>query len=104
LGARACRKIEEVPESRGLHVAEGYEPKKKNLEPVKGNRFAALQVDELIQMTIDANIKVANSYSDRSRILNNLLKADQDRFEDFVIQNPEIVHPINLDVNPEIET
>jgi uncharacterized protein YeeX (DUF496 family) len=53
---------------------------------------------------IDANIKVANSYSDRSRILNNLLKADQDRFEDFVVQNPEIVHPINLDVNPEIET
>jgi hypothetical protein len=71
--------------------------KKRNLKPMKGNRFLALQTDDLSQLARDINIDVENN--NEASFLNELLKADQGRYEDFVAQNPESVLPVHLDVD-----
>jgi hypothetical protein len=78
--------------------------KKQNLEPVKGNKFFVLDVDDWCQMASDVNINIGNDNKDKSSILNTLIVADQDRFERFVAQNPESVLPVNLDVDLEVES
>jgi hypothetical protein len=55
-----------------LQRATNLKKKKKNLEPVKGNRFASLQIEDLSQMANDINIRVGNSRGDKDRILNKL--------------------------------
>jgi hypothetical protein len=77
--------------------------KKQNLEPVKGNKFFALDIDDLCQMASDVNINIGNDNKDKSSILNTLIATDHDRFEHFVAQNPESILLVNLDVDLEIE-
>jgi hypothetical protein len=78
--------------------------KKQNLEPIEGNKFSVLDVDDLCQMANDVNINIGNDNKDKSSILNTLIVAEQDRFEQFVAQNHESVLLVNLDVNLKIES
>jgi hypothetical protein len=49
--------------------------KKHNLEPIKGNKFSILDVDDLCQMASDVNINIGNDNNDKSSILNTLIVA-----------------------------
>jgi hypothetical protein len=73
--------------------------KKKNLEPMKGNRFEILQFNDLNQMSCDVNIKVGNNINDKINIINNMISEEEKRCELFARDNPEVVLPVNLDVS-----
>jgi hypothetical protein len=75
--------------------------KKKNLEMVKGNKFAPLQLDALNDLSKDVNIKIGSNGHDRETIISDLIKVDQDRLNKFVCDNPEVVLPVSIDVELE---
>jgi hypothetical protein len=72
--------------------------RKRNLEPVKGNRFAALQLPELNQISKDIDIKIGHDKSDSMNILNDMIESEARRCEQFARDNPKIMLAVNLDV------
>jgi hypothetical protein len=50
---------------------------KRNLEPIKGNSFAALSFDSLNQIAMATNLKIGSNNSDTSRLINNLMQVDK---------------------------
>jgi hypothetical protein len=73
--------------------------KKRNLEPVKGNRFAALQFPELNQISKVVAIKIGHDKSDSVTIINDMIESETRRCEKFARDNPEIMLLVNLDVS-----
>jgi hypothetical protein len=76
--------------------------KKKNLEPLKGNSFAPLQAESLSILSRDINIKIGNDLHDNESIIDNLIKAEQKRYNDFVGENPEVLLPTSIDLDIEV--
>jgi hypothetical protein len=70
---------------------------KKNLE-IKGNSFAALQFDSLNQIAKDTNIKIGIDDHQNFELINKLIRDDKDQYDNFVAANPEVVLPINPDL------
>jgi hypothetical protein len=70
----------------------------KNLELVKGNKFAALQYTELNQISNDIDVKIGNDKSESINIINALIESENERCEQFVRDNPKVILPVNLDV------
>jgi hypothetical protein len=55
--------------------------KKKDLEPVKGNKFAALQYDELNQISNDIDVKIVQDKSDSINIIDDMIESENKRCE-----------------------
>jgi hypothetical protein len=72
--------------------------KKRNMEPVKGNKFVVLQFPELNQISKDVDIKIGHDKSDSITIINDTIEYETRRCEKFARDNPEIMLPMNLDV------
>jgi hypothetical protein len=70
---------------------------KKNLDPIKGNPFAALSYDSLNQITRDASIKIGFDDAKNCMLLDNLVKYDKEQYEHFVGENHESLLLDNLD-------
>jgi hypothetical protein len=77
--------------------------KRKNLEVVKGNFFSILQSDYLNQVAHDANIKIDWDNDENSRLINNLKNEESLKQSKFVIENPDMLLPMNLDFEVEIQ-
>jgi hypothetical protein len=73
--------------------------KKKNLEPTKGNRFSILPFSDLNQMSKDINIKISKDNSESK----NIIDTESKRYDYFARDNPELILPVNLDVNCIVE-
>jgi hypothetical protein len=71
--------------------------KKKNLDPIKGNPFAALSLDSLNQIAKDVSISIGMDEDENHRLIDNLVKSDREQYENFVNENPETLLPENLD-------
>jgi hypothetical protein len=83
----------------GIMMQKAMEMKKrKNLELVKGNKFAALQYTELNQISNDIDVKIGHDKSGSINIINALIESKNKRCEQFVRDNPEVILPVNLDV------
>jgi hypothetical protein len=72
--------------------------KKKNLEFMQGKPFATLHPESLSQFVVDVNLKLGANCAKREFIINNLMVDEHKSFNDFVEENPEIVLPIDLDL------
>jgi hypothetical protein len=51
------------------------------LEPVKGNKFAALQYDELNQISNDIDVKIGQDKSDSINIIDDMIESENKRCE-----------------------
>jgi hypothetical protein len=74
--------------------------KKKNLEPLKGNRFAPPppQADSLYVLPFVVNIKIGQDAHDNAGIIENMIKYDQVKYDNFTSENPEILLPASIDI------
>jgi hypothetical protein len=65
-----------------LHKAMNLK-KKKNLEPLKGNRFAPPppQADSLYVLPFVVNIKIGQDAHDNAGIIENMIKYDQVKYD-----------------------
>jgi hypothetical protein len=71
---------------------------KKNLEYVKGNPFSTLQFENLNQIALDVNLKFGDNSAEYKFIISNLISDDQKNYDNFIEENPDILLPINLDL------
>jgi hypothetical protein len=62
--------------------------KKRNMEPVKGNKFVVLQFSELNQISKDVDIKIGHDKSDSISIINDMIVSENKRREQFVRDKP----------------
>jgi hypothetical protein len=77
---------------------------KKNLEPLKGNSFTVLQLNDLEQLASDVNIAIGSDKDHRTMLINNMVMAEKNIHDEFVGNNPEVwvCLPGNLDVAIEL--
>jgi hypothetical protein len=75
--------------------------KKKNLEPLKGIPFAALQIDDFNQISSVVDIRIGMD-KENSKIINNLINSNNEIYARFVGENPEVLLPTDLDVNNDL--
>jgi hypothetical protein len=71
---------------------------KKNLKPIKGNSFSALQFDYLNQVALDANIKIGFDNDENEKLIKKLVHMEKKQYDSFVNDNPDMVLPASLDV------
>jgi hypothetical protein len=71
---------------------------KKNLESVKGNPFSTLQFENLNQIALDVNLKFGDNSAEYKFIISNLISDDRKNYDNFIEENPDILLPINLDL------
>jgi hypothetical protein len=64
--------------------------RKKNLETLKGNFFAALQCDDLEQLAYDVNIRRDSDEENISLLINNMMIDEQNINDNFVGEHPEV--------------
>lgn len=71
----------------------------KNLEvqPVKGNYFAALDNDYLNQISKDVNIYFGNNSLEHEKIVDDIRQQEIENFNSFANENPDILLPANLE-------
>jgi hypothetical protein len=72
--------------------------KRKNLEPLKGNSFAALQFESIDSLTVDLNLQLGSSKFESKKIIDTLMEKEKQCRERFVEDNPEVNLPMNLDI------
>jgi hypothetical protein len=77
--------------------------RKRNLEPLKGNRFVVLQFDSLKQFAQDVHIKLGVDTTECDEFINKLIGEEKDKFINFALQNPDVLLPVNLDVELNVE-
>jgi hypothetical protein len=65
--------------------------KKRNLEPMKGNKFDALKFDNLHALACDVNVKIGIDFDETRQIIDNLVIAEENKFENFVAENLEVL-------------
>jgi hypothetical protein len=75
---------------------------KKNLEPLKGNSFTVLQLNDLEQLASDVNIAIGSDKDHRTMLINNMVMVEKNIHDEFVGNNPEVCLPGNLDVAIEL--
>jgi hypothetical protein len=73
--------------------------KKKNLEHVRGNPFASLQFDNLINIVKDVNLKSGNSSNEARIIIDDLILDEQCGYDNFIESNPDTLLPPDLEVD-----
>jgi hypothetical protein len=71
--------------------------KKKNLEDVKGNSFAVLQVDYLNQIARDASIRIGRDNEENVKLIDKLVREEL-KHNQFADENPYMIFPVNLDL------
>jgi hypothetical protein len=76
---------------------------RKNLEPIKGNSFSALQIDTLNQIALDSNIRIGGDNEENEKLIDNLVQLEKQQHDMFLNDNPEILLPVNLEVDPVME-
>jgi hypothetical protein len=64
---------------------------------LNGNPFASLRTDKLNQIAIDVNLKFGKDSEESNFIIINLIVDEQNDFDDFVKNNPEVMLPTMLD-------
>jgi hypothetical protein len=70
---------------------------KKNLEHVKGNPFDSLQFEKLNQIAKDIHINFGKDSDENKFIISNLIEEEQQCFNTFAEENPEVLLPNNID-------
>jgi hypothetical protein len=65
------------------------------LEPIKGNSFVVLQIEELIHLAMDINIKIGMNSNELCRIIQNLVDLKKGVFDKFVGENSDVLLPSN---------
>jgi hypothetical protein len=73
--------------------------KKRNLEPFKGNPSASLQPDKLNQIDTYVNLKIGVNSEEATFIINNLVANEQNAYDEFVKDNPEVMLPSSLELD-----
>jgi hypothetical protein len=63
------------------------------LEPIKGNYFVVLQIEELIHLAMDINIKIGMNSNELCRIIQNLVDLKKGVFDKFVGENSDVLLP-----------
>jgi hypothetical protein len=84
--------------NNGTNVMQRAMELKKNLEPLKGNAFATLHVENLSNIATDVSLKLGSSSVEMDFIVKNLVEEDAKKIENFVVENPEMKLPINSDI------
>jgi hypothetical protein len=78
--------------------------KKRNLEPFKGNPSASLQPDKLNQIDTYVNLKIGVNSEEATFIINNLVANEQNAYDEFVKDNPEVMLPSSLELDNGMST
>jgi hypothetical protein len=55
--------------------------KRKNLEPMKGNFCAALQVENLVKLACDIKLHVGDDKSESKMIIDNLIDEEKQSYD-----------------------
>jgi hypothetical protein len=77
--------------------------KKKNLEDVKGNSFAVLQVDYLNQIARDASIRIGRDNEENVKLIDKLVREEELKHNQFADENPYMILPVNLDFELDVK-
>jgi hypothetical protein len=77
--------------------------RKKNLEPLKGNKFSILHADSIEQLASDVRIQLGCDESESEKCMSRMIENDKKKYEDFVEQNPDMLLPTNVEANICIE-
>lgn len=73
------------------------------MEEVKGNSFTAMQIDYLNQIAQDASIKIECDNEENVRLIDNLVKEEKNKQNQFLDENPDVMLPVNLDVEIDLQ-
>jgi ApbE superfamily uncharacterized protein (UPF0280 family) len=73
------------------------------LEEVKGNSFTAMQIDYLNQIAQDASIKIECDNEENVRLIDNLVKEEKNKQNQFLDENPDVMSPVNLYVELDLQ-
>jgi hypothetical protein len=73
--------------------------RKNNLELVKGNRFAVLNNVSLKHFADDVNIKLGANTNECDEVVSKLIGEEKEKNDSFVLQNPKILLPVNLEID-----
>jgi hypothetical protein len=76
--------------------------KRKNLEPLKGYSFAALQYENLQQLAMDVNLKLGTNAIEANSLVDYLVKEEKQNYKKFIGENSEILLPVNLDEDTDL--
>jgi hypothetical protein len=85
--------------TKGSMMQKAMELKQKNKLEITGNTFVALQFDSLNQIAKDTNIKIGIDDHENSKLIDNLIRANKDQYDSFVVDNPEVVLLVDLDIS-----
>jgi hypothetical protein len=99
---RSCAGGKEKEKSGGryTYASEGYgAKKKKNLEQCKGNSFACLDVFYLSENASDVHARIGADDCENASIVTSLIDEEKGKYDKFVEQNPEILLPVDLDLD-----
>jgi hypothetical protein len=72
--------------------------KRKIMEPIKGNPFAALSIENFEQLTVAMKLQVRSGRAESRNVIESLVGREKEGYETFVDNHPEVILPATLDI------